>query len=465
MSETFDIVVIGGGPAGENAGGCAATGGLSVALVEAELLGGECSYWACIPSKALLRPAEARAAALRVPGVREAVQGDLDVDAVLARRDAMVHDYDDASQVRWAEGAGLTVVRGHGRLSGERTVEVKASDGGVRTLTARRAVVLATGSTPVIPSINGLAEIRPWDSRDVTSAKEVPERLLVIGGGVVGVEMAWAWRSLGSREVTVLVRGDRLLAREEPVAGETLAAAFVHAGIDVRFHTELRAARRDGDGPVAATLSDGTELVADEVLVATGRRPRIEDIGLETIGLSAVEVDEQLRVRGVDGGWLYAVGDVNGLSLLTHMGKYQARVVGKHLADPATDPVAMIDDGFVTRVVFTDPNVAAVGLTEAVARERGMNVRVAEADLSDTAGAAERGEGVSGPCKLVVDEDRRVIVGATFIGPEAADLLHAATVALVGEIPVDRLRHAVPAFPTVSEVWLSLLSELRVPAG
>jgi dihydrolipoamide dehydrogenase len=458
MSETFDVVVIGAGPAGENAAGCVAAGGLSVAMVEHELLGGECSYWACIPSKALLRPAEALAAVRRVPGARQAVTGELDVDAVLAHRDTMISGFDDAGQVRWAEANGITVVRGHGRLAGERTVEV---DG--RTLTATKAVVLATGSRAVIPPIEGLHDAHPWDSRDVTTAKQVPERLMVIGGGVVAAEMAWAMRALGS-QVTVLVRGQRLLEKEEPFVGEELAAAFLDAGIDVRTGTSARAVRRAGDGPVTAVLSDGGELVADEVLVATGRRATTDGLGLETVGVDPkgpVQVDERLRVGGRD--WLYAVGDVNGRALLTHMGKYQGRIVGKYLAGTSSETVAWADDRAVTRVVFTDPNVAAVGLTEAQAQERGLNVRVGQADLGDTAGASERGEGVRGTCKLVVDADRNVIVGATFMGPEAADLLHAATIAVIGEVPVDRLRHAVPAFPTVSEVWLSLLSELRVP--
>jgi dihydrolipoamide dehydrogenase len=466
MTDEFDVVVIGAGPAGENAAGCAAAGGLSVAIVESELLGGECSYWACIPSKALLRPAEALAAARRVPGAREAVTGDLDVGAVLARRDAMVSDFDDAGQVSWAQDAGLTVVRGQGRLAGERTVEVTGPDGGVRTLRARRAVVLATGSGAALPPIEGLRDARPWTSREVTSTKHVPARLLVVGGGVVAAEMAWALRSLGSA-VTVLVRGDRLLAPEEPFVGEDLAAAFAAAGIDVRFHTELRSVRRQGDGPLTGALSTGQDVEADELLVATGRRARTEDLGLETVGLEgggSVDVDDELRVRGVEGGWLYAVGDVNGRALLTHMGKYQGRVLGKHLADPEHhDPVAWAADRAVPRVVFTDPQIAAVGLTEASARERGLYVRVAHGDLGDTAGAAELGEGVRGRCKLVVDARRDVVVGATFTGPGAGDLVQAATVALVGEVPVARLRHAVPPFPTISEVWLTLLGDLRVP--
>lgn len=462
MDETFDVVVVGGGPAGEVVAERAASGGLSVALVESELLGGECSYWACIPSKSLLRPIEALAAVRRVPGAREAATGQIDADAVLAHRDEMVHDYDDASQVQWAETVGLTVVRGHGRLAGERRVEVRAGSGALRTLRADRAVVLATGSGPVLPPVDGLADIRPWDSRGATSAKEVPRRLLVVGGGVVASEMAWAWRGLGAEEVTVLVRGDRLLAPEEPFVGETLAAAFADAGIDVHFSTELKAVSREGDGRVTATLSDRGEVVADELLIATGRRPRTEDLGLETVGLEPgkpVEVDDRLRATGVEGDWLHAVGDVNALALLTHMGKYQGRVLGERLAGKRDIP-AWADTAAITRVVFTDPQIAAVGLTEASAREQGLDVGVSDADLSDVAGAAELGEGVAGPCRLVADRGRGVLVGATFMGPETGSLLHSATIAIAGEVPLDRLRHAVPAFPTLTEVWLGLLANL-----
>jgi dihydrolipoamide dehydrogenase len=464
VSETFDVVVIGAGPAGEVVAERAASGGLSVAIVESERLGGECSYWACIPSKALLRPAEAVAAARRVPGARAAVTGELDVDAVLARRDDLVHGYDDAAQVGWAESAGLTVVRGHGRLAGERAVEVTSASGAVRSLRARRAVVLATGSAPALPPVDGLAEVRPWGSRDATSAKQVPRRLLVLGGGAVAVEMAWAWRSLGAEEVTVLVRGDRLLASEEPFVGDGLAKVFADAGIDVRFRTELASvSRAAGDGPLTAVLSEGDPVVADELLVATGRRPRTDDLGLETVGLEPgkpVEVDDRLRAVEVGGDWLHAVGDVNREALLTHMGKYQGRILGERLAGRRDDP-AWSDTHAVPRVVFTDPQVAAVGLTAAAAREQGLEVRVGDGDLSDVAGAAERGQGVAGRCRLVADAHRRVLVGATFMGPEAAGLLHAATVAVAGEVPLHRLRHAVPAFPTISEVWLGLLADLE----
>jgi dihydrolipoamide dehydrogenase len=320
------------------------------------------------------------------------------------------------------------------------------------------AVILATGSSPFIPPIQGLHGIRRWDNRDITSAKEVPARLLVLGGGAVGVEMAQAWRRLGTREVTVVEAAERLLPKEEPFAGEELARAFADEGIDVILGTKVIAARRDADdAAVVATLEDGRTITADEILVAVGRRPNSVDIGLETVGIEPglpVSVDDTLCAAGTPGRWLYAIGDVNGRALLTHMGKYQARIavdalLGRLVFDEA-------DRGIVPRVTFTDPQVASVGLTEREARDRGVSVRVVKISLQDTAAAAVAGEGVSGTAQLVIDEARQVVVGATFTGPDIDGILHSATVAIVGEVSMDRLRHAVAAFPTLSEVWLEL---------
>ncbi|WP_100497654.1 dihydrolipoyl dehydrogenase family protein [Geodermatophilus chilensis] len=458
----YDVIVLGGGSTGENAAWYASVNGLRAVVVESELVGGECSYWACMPSKALLRPGEVLAAARRVPAARAGV-GQLDVDRALVTRDSFASGWDDAAQAGWLAGIDVDLVRGRGRLAGERTVVVDTPGGERVTLTARRAVVVATGSSAAVPPIEGLRDVDGWDNRAVTSAKEIPRRLLVLGGGVVGVEMAQAFRWLGAEEVTVVERSERLLSTEEPFAGEELAKALSAIGVRVLTGAEATSADRPGpDGPVTLTLADGTELTGDELLVATGRRANTDDIGLDTIGLTPggyLDVDDELRVRGVDGGWLYAAGDVNGRALLTHQGKYQARLVGDIVAGRRRQ--AWADHVAVPRVTFTDPQVAAVGMTEARARSEGIDVRTVAYDIGATAAGALAGKDVHGTAQLVIDADRRLVVGATFVGPGVGELLHAATVAIVGRVPIDTLWHAVPAFPTLSEVWLRLLEQER----
>jgi len=462
MSDTYDVVVMGAGSTGTNVAWYARDNGLSVAVVEPQLVGGECSYWACVPSKALLAPVHAIAAARRLPGAAQAVTGEVDVDAVLAHRDELISHLDDGAQVDWLSSIGAELVRGRARLVGEREVQVTGEDGGTRTLTAQRAVVVATGTRAAAPPVEGLADIATWDNRDVTTAKQVPRRLLVLGGGVVGVEMAQAYRRLGA-QVAIVEMGERILGPYEPWVSETLTEALTDEGVTVRTGATAKAARREGtDGPVTLTLDDGTELTGDELLVAAGRRPNTDDIGLGAVGVEPggpLEVDDQLRVTAVEGGWLYAPGDVNGRALLTHQGKYQARLVADIIA--GRDRSAWADDRAVPQVVFTDPEIAAVGRTEPQARDAGIDVKVVTVAITSVTGAKLAGEGVTGKAQLVLDQERRVVVGATFVGPHVGELLHSATVAIVGEVPIDTLWHAVPAFPTVSEVWLRLLEADR----
>ncbi|MFJ8626161.1 dihydrolipoyl dehydrogenase family protein [Kitasatospora sp. NPDC093550] len=475
-AEEYDVIVLGAGPTGENVADRTVAAGLRTVIVEAELVGGECSYWACMPSKALLRPVAALADARAVAGSREAVgDGRLDPAAVLARRDSFTSNWSDDGQVRWLRDTGIELVRGHGRLAGERTVTVEAEDGSERVLTARHAVAVCTGSRPVLPGhVPGLAEAHPWTNREATGAPAVPGRLAVVGGGVVGVEMATAWRALGA-EVVLLVRGDRLLPRMEPFAGELVAEGLRAAGVDLRFGTEVTALERaDGSGPVTLTLEDGERLTADEVLYATGRAPRTADIGLEQVGLKPgdwMEVDDSCTVLGVEGGWLYAAGDVNHRALLTHQGKYQARIAGATIAARAQGRpldtarwgahAASADLAGAPQVVFAQPEVAAVGLTLAAAEEAGLRVKTVDHDLGAVAGASLYGDDYRGRARVVFDLDREVLVGACLVGPGVAELLHSATVAVVGEVPIDRLWHAVPAYPTMSEVWLRLLEGCR----
>ncbi len=407
VSDTFDVIVIGSGPVGENVADRARRDGLSVAIVESRLVGGECSYYACVPTKVVLRPIHAATATRRLRGLTPAT---IDPPEVLARRDDMTSG-SDRSQAKWLADIGVELYRGHGRLAGEHTVVVEGSDG-ERTLRADHAVVLATGTNPAVPPIPGLSEVEPWTNREATTSSWIPERLVVLGGGVVACEMSQFFAGLGS-QVTLVARDHRMLRRTEGFVSGLVTEGLAEAGVDVRLETQVarvdRAASTDGSpgrGAVTVTLGDGSTIVGDEVLAALGRRPATDDLGLESIGLEPggyLEVDDSLVVPGVDGGWLYAVGDANGRNLLTHMGKYQARVCGDVIVartrgrgDDAPALRATADHDAATQVIFTDPEVAAVGLTLDAATERGLNVRAVDVDMSGVAGAAFHADGYRG---------------------------------------------------------------------
>ncbi len=468
---SYDVIVIGAGTTGENVADRAVKGGLTAVVVESNLVGGECSYWACMPSKALLRPGSALEDARNVSGAREAVTGQLNIPAVFKRRDYFTSNWNDSGQVKWLGQAKTDLLRGHGRLAGERRVVVTNKEGAQTNLTARYAVVVCTGSQAAIPDVPGLAEARPWTNHEAVSARTVPRRLAILGGGAVACEMATAWRQLGTDEITIIERGARLIPKCEPFAGDLLKVSFEQKGISVLTETTISQVERQLDGVTRLSLSNGKALFADQILVAAGRLPRSRDIGLESVGLKPgawLDVDDSMRVKDVTGGWLYAGGDVNHQALLTHMGKYQARVCGDFIAarakgkpeasapGPWTKYSATADTCAVPQVIFSDPEIAAVGLTEAGAKARGMDMRSVDYDIGEVAGAELYADGYKGHARMVIDQTRGVLVGMTLVGPGVGELIHAATIAIVGEVPLSRLWHAVPSYPTISEIWLRL---------
>ncbi|MDQ0030851.1 dihydrolipoyl dehydrogenase family protein [Arthrobacter bambusae] len=475
----FDVIVIGAGAVGENVADRVVRGGLTAAIVEAELVGGECSYWACIPSKALLRPGTALHTAQSVPGASDSVTKILDAGTVLKYRDYFTNKWQDDGAVQWLVDTGIELIRGRARITGPREVQVDGRDGNNYSLKAHHAVVVATGSTPLVPKIEGLRDAPYWTTRGATSAQQIPEKFIVLGGGVAGVELAQAFARLGS-SVTIVARG-RLLSAFPEEAANLVAAGLRADGVDLRLGTDTTRVEHDPDHGFGVTLGDGTVLKGDELLVATGRRPNLDNLGLENVGLDAEE-GKALRLStdssglvqgpasdGTSGLWLYAAGDAAGAALLTHQGKYEARATGDAIVARAKGTLhgtpkpwsafaKTADEYAIPSVVFTDPEVASVGPSLKQALQKGINASSVELRIN-VSGAQLHSENYEGWAQLVVDEDRKVVVGATFAGPGVAELLHGATIAIVGEVPLDRLWHAVPSFPTISEVWLRLLEK------
>lgn len=440
-----DVVVIGTGPGGEALATRLAREGLDVVAVESRLVGGECPYWGCIPSKMLIRAANVLAEARRAPALAGTAVVEPDFALVARRiREQATDAWDDTVAAGRLAEAGVTLVRGHGRIVAERSVEVEAADGTRSRLTARRAVVLNPGTRPSVPPIEGLAATPLWTNREALEADQLPASLAVIGGGPIGLELAQAFARFGTR-VTVLEVGPRILGPEEPEASQVLTDVLRAEGVEVR--TDVGLERVDHDGSAfAVTLADGT-VTAERLLVAAGRRPNIDDIGLEAIGLEpgrSLAVDDAGRVEGDASDWLLAIGDVVGRGAFTHVSMYQAQRAGDAILGR---DVPAYDQTF-PRATFTDPEVGGVGLTEKQARERGLDVWVGVAPLGESSRGFVHGPGHEGVVKVVVDAARGVLVGATFVGPAGGESVSGLGVAVRAEVPVATLRNSIYAYPT-----------------
>jgi pyruvate/2-oxoglutarate dehydrogenase complex dihydrolipoamide dehydrogenase (E3) component len=477
-SHTYDVISIGSGWAGRIIAARCVAAGLTAIVIERELIGGECPFWACVPSKALLRPAEALDGAKAVGGAKERLVSEnagVDVEAVFGRRDAFASGWDDAvHMVPMVENTGTVLVRGVGKIVGEKKVVVENGEERVE-LQANHAVAICTGSEPIIPEIPGLAEARPWGPREATSSSIVPEHLIIMGGGVVGCEMATAYSSYGA-QVTVVHKSKEILNRLDPEVGKLVRESLASHGVTFLLSTSINSVERQiRGGPVNVQLSSGESLTGSEILVATGRRAITRGLGLENLGLKSLvenglslSVDESLCLAGVSGNWLYAAGDVNGRALLTHTSKYHGRIAANAIIARAKGVFPLQSTKFdsfsatadrvaVPQVVFTNPAVASVGLTRVAAQREGRAVREITVPAA-TLGARLHADGYAdGWAQWIVDANTGVLLGATIVGQDGAELLHASTVAIVGEMKLQQLVHAIPAFPTMSEVYLSLI--------
>lgn len=487
-TRTYDVVIIGGGPAGATTAARTAKSGLTVLLVESELVGGECPYWACVPSKALLRASEAIQSAKSVGGARQRLElltqkygatmkPEVDLEGMWMRRDMFAHKWDDDFQVQNMLGAGVDVAHGFGRLTGVKRVQIKSwhSDQAVE-VEAKHAVVVATGSAPIIPNIDGLEGSKYWTPREAVSARTVPDHLIILGGGAVGTEMATLYSQIGSK-VTLISRS--LLPKVVPEAGKMVQESLGKAGVDVRLGVKVERIERSGS-TVSAFLSDGSAVTGSELLIATGRRARTAGMNLEAVGAPAeglwVEVDDSMCVTSVQGGWLYALGDVNGRALMTHIAMYQGRILagsivakskGTYEADIAAqewDKLVAKPKGLaIAQAIFTDPQVAASGLTPKQAVAKGIRPRTVSVKMSG-AGPFLHADGYEGWAQWVVDDANRLI-GATFVGRDVVDLIQASTMAIVGRMTLEQIWHVTPPFPTMSEIYTTLSEAAELELG